>query len=529
MTCSSSCTTAPAEVPDRRRRARRVARTLGDALERLGAPAAYGDLCRAPETIDLLRLWGSTPTRPLRVSPRSPTRPASSRPTSRSSAGRASWVLPRRRRGRRRRSRSSARWNPMTSGRQRRSCGRCWPRPTRTAITPAACSPYRPSASTAGRAGGPRRGARCWSLVDDLLDVQLPDSPADDVLDWLLDEARAGLALTERGALSRALCVEIARRRPDWTWGKPPRSEADVGNLASLHAALRGSGLVRRRGREFFATKRAGALSPGARRLHLLERLLDGDSFQAAVAELTFAALLQDGLDVRKRVAEVIDEAGWRSDGGPLPLYAVPSTVTEPSASCSPSAPPRAVRLHRDRPGSPSRAGLVLCALRARRSALNIAAAPPARRRRPPSASSASASPYRRYLAARRHIWTRATKTTSRSSSTSRTRSSGRARRRLGRVPDRRRARQCTATPARASSGRRAAALRRSARGLGRVPGAARAGVDPHEAQHAIGQRFVEELMEQFGPPPTPHPRHARGDRRTRRKAQRAARRGNRR
>ena len=29
-------------------------------------------------------------------------------------------------------------------------------------------------------------------------------------------------------------------------------------------------------------------------------------------------------------------------------------------------------------------------------------------------------------------------------------------------------------------------------------------GVDPHEAQHAIGQRFVEGLMEQFGPPPRP-------------------------
>ena len=55
-------------------------------------------------------------------------------------------------------------------------------------------------------------------------------------------------------------------------------------------------------------------------------------------------------------------------------------------------------------------------------------------------------------------------------------------------------------------------------------------GVDPHEAQHAIGQRFVEELMEEFGPPLRPRPRErARGDRRARRKAQRAARRRNRR
>ena len=34
-----------------------VARALGDALEHLGAPAAYVELCRSPETIELLRLW----------------------------------------------------------------------------------------------------------------------------------------------------------------------------------------------------------------------------------------------------------------------------------------------------------------------------------------------------------------------------------------------------------------------------------------------------------------------------------------
>jgi hypothetical protein len=173
------------------------------------------------------------------------------------------------------------------------------------------------------------RRALLEPVAGELLDVQAPDWPAGDVLDWLLDEARAGLELTERGALSRALCVEIAQRRPDWTGGKPPRSEADVENLASLHAALRGSGLVRRRGRKLLATKRAEALSPAHRRLRLLERLLDGDSFQAAVAELTLAALLQEGLDLRARIAEVIEESGWRSDDGALPVYAVPSTVTE--------------------------------------------------------------------------------------------------------------------------------------------------------------------------------------------------------
>ena len=60
-------------------------------------------------------------------------------------------------------------------------------------------------------------------------------------------------------------------------------------------------------------------------------------------------------------------------------------------------------------------------------------------------------------------------------------------------------------------------------------------GFDAHEAQHAIGRRFVEELMGQLGPPPGHEPAPARtrvrgdGRARERRKAQRAARRRNRR
>ena len=57
-------------------------------------------------------------------------------------------------------------------------------------------------------------------------------------------------------------------------------------------------------------------------------------------------------------------------------------------------------------------------------------------------------------------------------------------------------------------------------------------GVDAHDAQHAVGRRLVEEMVAEFGTPPAPTPRpRARGDRRARdrRKAQRDARRRNRR
>lgn len=57
-------------------------------------------------------------------------------------------------------------------------------------------------------------------------------------------------------------------------------------------------------------------------------------------------------------------------------------------------------------------------------------------------------------------------------------------------------------------------------------------GIEPHEAQHAVGRRLVAEMVAEFGPPPSPAVRlRSRGDQRARdrRKAQRTARRCNRR
>ena len=115
---------------------------------------------------------------------------------------------------------------------------------------------------------------------------------------------------------------------------------------------------MRRRGRKLLATKRAGELTPGARRVRLLQSLLDGDPFPAAVAELTLAALAQDVSDVSARVAEAIAAEGWCGADGTLPDHAVPSTVTDVrrvllaiGAADGDAPEPESMHPHRARPG----------------------------------------------------------------------------------------------------------------------------------------------------------------------------------
>jgi Domain of unknown function (DUF1841) len=307
-----------------------VVGALGDALERLGAPAEYVDLCRSPETIALLRLWAVDEDAAFAQFAAFADASGLEPPDVEELQWQGVMGLAE---ARTREAATLALERALEAGETRSAAEIV--RAVLAEPDPDGEHPTRLLAVNAERierwAGwrsSPRR-ALLEPLVGDLIDARLPEWPADDVVDWLLDEARSGLALTERGSLSRALCVEIARRRPGWTWGKPPRSEADIDNLESLHAALRRSGLVRRRGRRLLATKRAGELTPGARRVRILESLLDGDSFLAAVAELTLAALAQGAPDARARVAEAIDDAGWRSDGGPLPGHAASSTMTD--------------------------------------------------------------------------------------------------------------------------------------------------------------------------------------------------------
>ena len=518
-----------------------VARALGDALEHLGAPPEYADLCRSPETIALLRLWAvdedAAFTQFAALTGASGLEPPD--------VDELQWQgVMGLAEARTRDAATLALERALEAG------DRC---PAAEIVQgvlaepdPDGGHPTRLLAVQAERIdrwvgwSSSSRRALLEPIVADLVDARPPEWPPDDVLDWLLDEARAGLALTEGGALSRAFCIEIARRRPGWTWGKQPRSETDVDNLHSLHAALRGSGLVRRRGRKLLATKRAGGLTPSARRIRILETMLDGDSFLAAVAELTLAALAQDAPGARARVAEAIDDAGWRCEGGPLPDYAVPSTMTDVRQVLLAIGAAEGDAL--SRAGytltGPGRA-LVLCALRAH--ALRSSPVPLA----PPEPPPAPDPLLERAGVALPPVPGGAPPTLDAA------------------VEDDRAELIRLAHPELAAAieaGEEVVVIGDEAvnprlhllmhhvvadRLLHDDPredwlsfsALLDHGVDAHEAQHTIGRRVVEELVAVFGPPPPPPPApapapsgRARGDRRARerRKAQRAARRRNR-
>jgi hypothetical protein len=292
---------------------------------------------------------------------------------------------------------------------------------------------------------------------------------------------------------------------------------------------------VRRRGRKLLATKRAGGLTPGARRVRILESLLDGDSFLAAVTELTLAALAQGARDARARVAEAIDDAGWRSDGGPLPSHAVPSTMTDvrrvllaigaaegdprSRAECALTEPWRAA---------------VLCALRAQ--ALRPQPLPPA----PPDPPPPPELLLERAGVALPPVPGGTPSALEPADEDDRAELIRLAHPKLAAAIDG--GEKVVVIDGEAVNPRLHLLIHQVVADRllhGEPPEDWLAfdallahGVDAHEAQHAIGRRLVEELVAEFGPPPAPARRtRERGDRRAseRRKAQRAARRRNRR
>lgn len=513
-----------------------VARALGDALEYLGAPSGYADVCRSPETLALLRLWAVDEDAAFAqfadLTDASGLEPPD--------VGELQWQgVMGMAEARTRDAATLALERALESGDTRPAA-----EIVRAVLAETDPEDEHPSRLLAVRAeridrwagwrDSPRR-ALLEPVIGDLAEARLPEWPPDEVLDWLLDEARAGLPLTERGALSRALCVEIARRRPHWTWGKPPRSEADLAPLHSLHGALRRSGLVRRRGRKLLATKRAGKMTPGERRVHLLQSLLDDDGFPAAVVELTLAAHAQDASDAGARVTDAIAAEGWCGADGTLPDYAVPSTMTEVRRVLLASGVAEGEAFSRRECTLTERGrAAVLCALRA--YALRPASPLPP----PPPLEPGPTLRLERVNAVLPPVPGGAPPHLGAGDEDDRAELIRLAHPELATAIDA--DKEAVVLDGEVVNPRLHLAMHEvvAYRLLHDDPpenwlvfeALLDRGVDAHEAQHAIGRLLVEEMVAEFGPPPSPAPRpRNRGDGRgrDRRKAQRAARRRNRR
>ncbi len=142
---------------------------------------------------------------------------------------------------------------------------------------------------------------------------------------WLLERAEDGIALTQTGALNRALVREAVERWPAW-WRAdlfgPPNREEEVTLLHELHGMLRRLRLVRRTGRRILATARGRSLhgDPPALLEALARELLAGENFRAACAELAVALILRGvvadyGDSLAERIQPAIVAEGWQSEG----------------------------------------------------------------------------------------------------------------------------------------------------------------------------------------------------------------------
>jgi hypothetical protein len=182
-----------------------------------------------------------------------------------------------------------------------------------------------------GRDGDARRAIvdRVAAIVSDkppAMDPGAARSALEPTL-WLLEQAEDGIALTQTGALNRALVREVAERWPDWWEAElfgPPHREDDVTSLWELNQLLRDLRLLRRKGRQVLATKRGRDLAadPPALLTELATELLHGENFYAACAELAVALILDGapadfGEGLAERVQPAVAAAGWRSGEEP--------------------------------------------------------------------------------------------------------------------------------------------------------------------------------------------------------------------
>lgn len=171
-----------------------------------------------------------------------------------------------------------------------------------------------------GRGAG--RRSLATAITNQLLHpVAVPDTAAEHLapLQWLLDHAATGAALTQTGTLTRPLVAEGCRRF-DWlTLTANPRSESDIVELWTLRELAKQMGVVRRSGRKLLLSsigKTLHAEGTPALWQATTGHLLGSDPADAGAGEVALLLLLS-GRDYDYRaldtaVAHALAEQGWR-------------------------------------------------------------------------------------------------------------------------------------------------------------------------------------------------------------------------
>jgi hypothetical protein len=147
-----------------------------------------------------------------------------------------------------------------------------------------------------------------------------------------LDAALGGIALTQTGALNRALVRAAVERFPDWRNAElhgPPHREDDVYSLREVHELGRRLRLLRRSGRKLVLTRQGEKLrlDPAALFHACARQLIAAEGFDAAAQELAAAVLVsaetvdRDVLESAVHAAIVAD--GWNAGGEPPAVYEV--------------------------------------------------------------------------------------------------------------------------------------------------------------------------------------------------------------
>jgi hypothetical protein len=167
--------------------------------------------------------------------------------------------------------------------------------------------------------------ARLANAIVDKLTNPLP-VPADAgerlaPVQWLLDHALDGAALTQAGYLSPAIVVEGWKRFSWLRFTTKPRSESDVGELWTLRQWVQELKLVRRQRRRLsLSTVGKNVQAGGPEQLWnaVLATLPGTDEAGSAAAEIALMLMLEgDPLGsarLNEVVAETLGELGWRSE-----------------------------------------------------------------------------------------------------------------------------------------------------------------------------------------------------------------------